>query len=73
EFEFKVVVKLGKNNCGPDHLSRIDLGEDAQSIEETMPDAQLFRLWCVPLELEDIAIFLKEGVALEGMNALERK
>ncbi|KAH9296518.1 hypothetical protein KI387_040106, partial [Taxus chinensis] len=47
EFEFRVVVKPGKNNCGPDHLSRIDSGEDAQSIEETMPDTQLFRLRCV--------------------------
>ncbi|KAH9289224.1 hypothetical protein KI387_033341, partial [Taxus chinensis] len=59
-FEFRVVVKLGKNNCGLDHLSRIDLGEDVQSIEETMLDAQLFRLRRVPSELEDIVIFLKE-------------
>ena len=28
EFEFKVVVKLGKLNVGPDHLSRIDTGEE---------------------------------------------
>ncbi|KAH9289299.1 hypothetical protein KI387_033416, partial [Taxus chinensis] len=38
-----------------------------------MPDTQLLRLWCMPSDLEDIAVFLKIGVALEGMKALERK
>ncbi|KAH9294724.1 hypothetical protein KI387_038312, partial [Taxus chinensis] len=73
EFEFKVVVKPGKNNWGLDHLSRIDSGEDAQSIKEIMLDVQLFRLRCMPSELEDIVVFLKEGVAPEGIKALERK
>ncbi|KAH9326243.1 hypothetical protein KI387_006421, partial [Taxus chinensis] len=41
-FDFTIVVKPGKSNFGPDHLSRINLGEDAQIIEETMPDAQLY-------------------------------
>ncbi|KAH9295046.1 hypothetical protein KI387_038634, partial [Taxus chinensis] len=48
-----------KSNSGPDHLSRIQSGEDAQSIEDTMPDAQLYRLNHTPSELEDIAIFLR--------------
>ena len=40
EFDFTVVVKPGKSNSGPDHLSRIQSGEEAQTIEETIPDAQ---------------------------------
>ena len=28
EFEFEVVVRPGKLNVGPDHLSRIDMGEE---------------------------------------------
>ncbi|KAH9298535.1 hypothetical protein KI387_030217, partial [Taxus chinensis] len=42
EFDFIVVVKPGKINSGLDHLSRINLGEDAQKIEETMSNAQLY-------------------------------
>lgn len=56
-------MKPGKSNCGPDHLSRIDSGEDMQRIEETMPNTQVFRLWRVPLDLEEIVVFLKEGMA----------
>ncbi|KAH9303350.1 hypothetical protein KI387_014933, partial [Taxus chinensis] len=70
EFEFTVVVKLGKRNSGPDHLSRIDSRENAQSIEDTMPDAQLFRLWCVPSDLEDIVVFLKMGVGTNQNEGL---
>ncbi|KAH9321484.1 hypothetical protein KI387_016123, partial [Taxus chinensis] len=49
-----VVVKPGKSNSGPDHLSRIESGEDAQAIEDIMPNAQLYTLQCTPSELEDI-------------------
>ncbi|KAH9296990.1 hypothetical protein KI387_028672, partial [Taxus chinensis] len=42
EFEFTVVVKPGKKDFGPDDLSRINSGEDAKKIEETMLDAQLY-------------------------------
>ncbi|KAH9319683.1 hypothetical protein KI387_021452, partial [Taxus chinensis] len=44
EFDFTVVVKPGKSNSGLDQLSRIQSGEEPQTIEETMPDAQLYRL-----------------------------
>ncbi|KAH9313951.1 hypothetical protein KI387_022578, partial [Taxus chinensis] len=67
------VVKPGKSNSRLDHLSRIQSGEEAQTIEETMPDAQLYRLQRVPSELEDIVVFLRTGMAPEGMKALEKK
>ena len=28
EFYFKIIVKIGRLNAGPDHLSRIELGEE---------------------------------------------
>lgn len=31
-----MVVRPGKSNLGPDHLSRVDLGEDAKSIDVTV-------------------------------------
>ncbi|KAH9308654.1 hypothetical protein KI387_036565, partial [Taxus chinensis] len=48
-----------KGNSRPDHLSRINLREDAKIIKETMSDAQLYRLQCAPMELEDIFFFLR--------------
>ncbi|KAH9322552.1 hypothetical protein KI387_017191, partial [Taxus chinensis] len=38
-----------------------------------MLDSQLFRLRRVPSDLNDIAVFLKEGVAPHRLKALEKK
>ena len=46
EFEFKVIVRLGKLNVGPDHLSWINRGEEPIGMEDDLPDAYLF---CVPV------------------------
>lgn len=46
EFDFTVVVNPGKSNSRLDHLSIIQSGEEAQVIEDTMTDAQLYRLQC---------------------------
>lgn len=48
EFDFTVMVKLGKSNSGPGHLSRIQSEEDVQTIEDTIMDAQLYRLHHMP-------------------------
>ena len=50
---------------GPDHLSRLEIGEEAIGIEDELPDTHLFRLEAVPQELADIAQFLEEGKAPE--------
>ena len=34
EFELEVVVRPGKLNVGPDHLSQIDIGEEPAELEE---------------------------------------
>jgi hypothetical protein len=41
EYDFEIIVKLERMNKGPDHLSRLEHGEDPTSLEDTMPDAQL--------------------------------
>ena len=43
EFDFEIIVKLGRLNAGPDHLSRIETGEEPTNIEYGLPNAQLFR------------------------------
>jgi hypothetical protein len=42
DFDFEVVVKPGILNAGPNHLSRITNGEEPSSLEDNLPDAQLF-------------------------------
>ena len=58
EFEFEVVVRPGELNVGPDHLSRIDTGEELTGVEDDLSDAHLFQIKVVPAELEEIAQFL---------------
>ena len=45
EYDFEVIVKLGRLNTGLDHLSRLELGEEPTSLEDCLPDAQLFSIW----------------------------
>jgi len=42
EYEFEVIVKPGKLNVGPDHLSWLGLGEAGGNLDENLLDAQLF-------------------------------
>jgi hypothetical protein len=42
EFNFEVIVKPGKLNPRPDHLSRVTNGEEPMTLEDNFLDAQLF-------------------------------
>ena len=42
EYDFEVIVKPGILNARPDHLSRLASGEDPISLEDCLPDVQLF-------------------------------
>jgi hypothetical protein len=42
EFDFEVVVKLGRLNAGLDHLSIITYVDEPSNLEEKFPCAQLF-------------------------------
>ena len=44
EFDFEVIIKLGLLNVGPDHLSRIESGEEPTILEDNFFDAQLFAI-----------------------------
>lgn len=43
-----MVVKPGRHNVGPDHLSRIKSGESGGAVYDQLPDAHLFRIEAVP-------------------------
>ena len=49
-------------------MSRIDIGEESTGVEDDLPDAHLFWIEAVPAELEEIAQFLEDGHAPEGMS-----
>jgi hypothetical protein len=38
EYDFEIIFKLGRMNNGPDHLLRLEHGEDPTSLEDTLPD-----------------------------------
>lgn len=44
EYEFEVITKIGKENVGPYHLSRILLGEQGGRLHDNLPDSYLFRV-----------------------------
>ena len=44
EYEFEVIVKPRRLNVGPGHLSRLESGEEPISLEECLPNAQLFSI-----------------------------
>jgi hypothetical protein len=44
EYDFEIVVKLGRMNKGPDHLLKLEHGEEPTSLEDTLSDAQLLAI-----------------------------
>ena len=44
EFDFQIIVKQGQLKLGPYLLSRIESGDEPTSLEDNLPDAQLFVL-----------------------------
>jgi len=71
EFKFEVVVRPGKKNVGPNHLYRLEIGEDSTVIENDIPDPHLFQFEASLKELEEIIIFL-EGKDIEDLLANKR-
>ena len=39
EYDFEIVVKTRRMDKGPDHLSRLEHGEEPTSLEDTLLDA----------------------------------
>jgi hypothetical protein len=58
EYDFEIVVKTGRMNNGPDHLSRLENGEEPTSLEDTLPYAQLLAIRKVDDHFTEIVRFL---------------
>ena len=73
EYDFEIIVKPGKLNAGPDHLSRIDSGEEPSNLEDNFPDAQLFSIQIADEYYEDIIHFLTTGWAPVEFTKQQKK
>jgi hypothetical protein len=68
-----VIVKTGKLNVGPDHLSRFTNGEEPTNLEENFPDVQLFLVQVVDEHFVDIIEYLSTWVAPQEFSTTQKK
>jgi hypothetical protein len=73
EFDFEVIVKLGKLNAGPDHPSRVTNGEEHTNLEDNFPDAQIFSVQIVDEYFADIIQYLSTSTASQEYNTAHKK
>jgi hypothetical protein len=58
EYDFEIILKLGKLNAGEEHLSIITNGEEPKNLEENFPDVNLFFV-----QIAEVVGFLSIGMA----------
>lgn len=63
EYDFEVIVKPGKLNVRPDHLSRLESGEEGGNLDYSLPDVRFFSIRMVDEQFWDIIQFLNIAVA----------
>ena len=73
EYDFKIIVKPGRLNTGPDHLSRLESGEEPTNLEDSLPDAQLFSIHFADDYFVDIIEFLTTGTAPTEYSEKQKK
>ena len=73
EYDFEVIVKPGRVNAGLDHLARLELGKEPISLEECLPDAQLFSIQVSNDQFQDITHFFTTGVAPKSYTTQQKK
>jgi hypothetical protein len=62
EYDFEIIVKPGRMNKGPYHLSRLEHGEEPSSLEDTLPYAQFLTIRKIDDHFVDIVHFLSTGI-----------
>ena len=66
-------MKPGRLNAGPDHLSRIDSGEEPSNLDDNLPDVQLFSIQITDDYYADIIHFLTTELAPEEFTKQQKK
>ena len=73
EYDFEIIVKLGRLNAGPSHLSRLESGEEPTSLEDSLPDAQLFTIHITDDYFVDIIGFQTTGIVPAEYSTKQNK
>jgi hypothetical protein len=73
EYDFEILFKPGRMNKGPDHLSRLEHGEEPTNLEDTLPDPQLFSIIKVDDHFIEIVQFLSTGMAPCEYTVIQKK
>jgi hypothetical protein len=73
EFDFEVIIKPGKLNARPDHLSRVTNGEEPMKLEDNFSDSQLFSVHIVDDYFVDIIQYLSTGTAPQDYTTTQKK
>jgi hypothetical protein len=73
EYDFEIIVKPGRMNKGPDHLSSLEHGEEPTNLEDTLPDAQLLTIRNIDDHFADIVYFLSTGMAQSEYTIHQKK
>jgi hypothetical protein len=63
EYDFEIMIKPRRMNKGPDHLSRLEHGEEPTSLEDTLLDAQLMSIRNIDDHFMGIVQFMSTGMA----------
>jgi hypothetical protein len=69
----RIIVKPGRMNKGPDHLSRLEHGEEPTSLEDTLLDAQLLAIRKIDDHFTEIVQFLSTGMAPSEYTIPQKK
>lgn len=58
EFEFEVIIKIGKQNFSHDYLSHLQFREAGGSLDDGLLDTHLFKVDVIVDQFVDIVIYL---------------
>jgi hypothetical protein len=73
EYDFEIVVKPGRMNKGPNHLSRLEHGEETTSLDDTLPDAQFLSIRKFNDHFAEIVQFLSTGMTPREYTVIQKK
>jgi hypothetical protein len=73
EYDFEIMVKPGRLNKGPDHLSRLEHGEEPTCLDGTLPNAQLLAIRKVDYHFVKIVKFMSIGMEPREYTIIQKK
>jgi hypothetical protein len=73
EYDFEIVVKPGRMNKGPDHLSRLAHGEEPTSLEDTLQDVKFLAIIKVDDHFVEIVQFMSTRMAPCKYTVIQKK